>query len=281
MFQDLVALAPNVIRQQPAWVAAVVLAAAGVFWLAGGRFSRYFITLGLAATGAFVGTRLPRWWGWSVDGIGIGMGGALLLGVSGFLLDKTWVGMLLGLLIAFWAAVIAWAWLEPSAQWVWPGIQWTHDPVDLGLQIFRMCPPGLRSSLPGGAVSGMGLGLVIALFWPRMSRAILFDLLGLSLVMTVVLPIVEQQQPGWINAHLPHGPAQPMTIMALFLTGLGVQWWFLRRERKSGSDNAEQKKPRSDADVVAESQRRRPLPTGPAISGPQPAPIPPPASKAA
>ena len=63
-----------------------------------------------------------------------------------------------------------------------------------------------------------------------MSRAILFDLLGLSLVLTIVLPIVEQRQPGWINSHLPHGSAQPLIVLALFLTGLGIQWWFLRRE---------------------------------------------------
>src|SRR6476469_9726284 len=106
MFQELVALAPDSIRQQPAWVGTVVLLTAIGFWLAGGRFSRYLITLGLAAAGALVGTRLPRWWGWSVDGIGIGMCAALLLGVSGFLLDKAWLGTLLGLLIAFWAAVI-------------------------------------------------------------------------------------------------------------------------------------------------------------------------------
>src|SRR5580765_2849810 len=163
MFQDLVALAPNALRQQPTWVAAVALLAAALFWAAGGRFSRYLITLGLAAAGALIGMRLPRWWGWSVDGIGIGMCAALLLGLSGFLLDKVWTGTLLGLLIAFWAAVIAWAWLEPTAQWVWPGMQWTHDPVDLAMQVFRMCPPGLRSSLPGGAVSGMGMGLAVTL----------------------------------------------------------------------------------------------------------------------
>src|SRR5689334_120512 len=117
MLQELIALAPNIVRQQPAWVAVVVLAMAIGFWAAGGRFSRYLVTLGLAAAGALVGMRLPRWWGWSVDGIGIGMCAALLLGVSGFLLDKAWLGMLLGLLIAFWAAVIAWSGLEPIAQW--------------------------------------------------------------------------------------------------------------------------------------------------------------------
>jgi hypothetical protein len=283
MLQELVALAPNAIRQQPGWVAFVVLAAAVGFWGAGGRFSRYLITLGLAAAGALVGMRLPRWWGWSVDGIGIGMGAALLLGVSGFLLDKAWMGTLLGLLIAFWAAVIAWAWLEPSAQWVWPGIQWTHDPVDLGLQVFRMCPPGLRSSLPGGAVSGMGMGLVITLFWPRMSRAILFDLLGLSLVVAVVLPIVEQQQPGWMNAHLPQGPAQPIGVLILFLAGLGVQWFLLGREDKAPAAKVKRSgKPevRSDLGGPDAAVNRQPIYPGAANHPPQIAPTPP-ASKAA
>jgi hypothetical protein len=149
--------------------------------------------------------------------------------------------------------------------------------------VFRMCPPGLRSSLPGGAVSGMGMGLVITLFWPRMSRAILFDLLGLSLVVAVVLPIVEQQQPGWMNAHLPQGPAQPIGVLILFLAGLGVQWFLLGREDKAPAAKVKRSgKPevRSDLGGPDAAVNRQPIYPGAANHPPQIAPTPP-ASKAA
>jgi len=69
-----------------------------VLWLAGARFSRSLVTLIGVAIGTSVGMRLPGWLGWSIDGMAIGVGGAVVLGASGYLLHRSWIGLYLGAL---------------------------------------------------------------------------------------------------------------------------------------------------------------------------------------
>jgi hypothetical protein len=65
---------------------ALLMAVAGlVLWLVGARFSRSIFTLLGVAAGAWVGLRVPRWMGWEIDAMAIAIGGALVLGLAGYL----------------------------------------------------------------------------------------------------------------------------------------------------------------------------------------------------
>src|SRR5206468_9593604 len=77
-----------------ALLAALVGSAAGfVLWLAGSRFSRSLVTLLAVTVGAVLGMHLPGWFDWPIEGMGLAVGGAMVLGLSGFLLHNTWVGL--------------------------------------------------------------------------------------------------------------------------------------------------------------------------------------------
>ena len=99
----------------------------------------------------------------------------------------------------------------------------------MGLQLWQICPADLRTSLPGAAACALVMGMSLGMLWPRLSRAILCDLLGLSLIVAVALPAIEARQPGRIASVLPGSLAQAVTLAALFAVGLGVQWWWIRR----------------------------------------------------
>src|SRR5687768_5279625 len=105
MLQQLLALMPK-----EAGTFGLVVTVAGtlaglVLWLVGARFSRPLITLCTVALGGAVGMMLPRWCGWTVNGMGTAVGGAIVLGVSGYVMHRFWVGIGLGLVMCCWAAL--------------------------------------------------------------------------------------------------------------------------------------------------------------------------------
>ena len=98
-----------------------------MLWLAGSRFSRALVTLSAVGVGAYVGKHLPGWMHWEVDPIGTCFGGAMLLGILGYVYHRMWVGAGLGMLLAGWAAVITWHVMTTDQRWVCPGM----PPMDL------------------------------------------------------------------------------------------------------------------------------------------------------
>src|SRR5436190_19875812 len=103
MLQELLPLMPSQAGPAALTVAIIGMIAGAVLWLAGSRFSRSLITLSAVSLGAALGTHLPRWAGWSLDGMAPGIVGAIVLGVSAFLFHRFWVGIGLGLVLACWA----------------------------------------------------------------------------------------------------------------------------------------------------------------------------------
>src|SRR5881394_1577497 len=79
-----------------------------VLWLIGARFSRSIVTLIAVSIGALVGLRLPAWFSVPVGAWATAIGGALLLGISGYALHRMWVGAGLAFLLALWAGILVW-----------------------------------------------------------------------------------------------------------------------------------------------------------------------------
>src|SRR5215218_9169883 len=108
MVQQLLPLLPKEIGQA-ALIAALVGTFIGVgLWLAGARFSRPLITLVTVSLGAVIGRALPGWMNWNVNSMAASVGGAVVLGMSGYVMHRVWVGLGLGLLLACWAALGTW-----------------------------------------------------------------------------------------------------------------------------------------------------------------------------
>jgi hypothetical protein len=224
MLHELTTFRPAALADSAPVLALAVTAAGLGCWLAGGRFSRSLITLALVAAGAWLGVRLPRWFGWEIDGMGLGMAGAMLLGFAGYLLHRTWVGVLLGALIAVWAGVAAWVALAPGVRWAPPPLAWGWDVPELLRQVWQSLPPQVSKVIPLTTVGGLVGGVVTALVWPKLSRILAFDLLGVMLMVAVGVPAVAAHQPHWMK-YLPVATEQQVAaVVALVLVGLAVQW---------------------------------------------------------
>jgi hypothetical protein len=247
-------------------VLALALAAAGVaFWLVGGRFSRSILTLALVAAGAWVGMRLPRWFGWEIDGMGLGMTGAMLLGLAGYLLHRTWVGLLLGALLAAWAGVAAWVALAPGVRWTPPAVEWTWNFPEMLRQVWQSLPPEISKAIPLTTVGGVVSGIVASLLWPKLSRILAFDLLGVALMVVVGLPLVALYQPQWMQ-HLPRtGEQRALTLVGLLLVGVAVQWKLTPASPRKAAIPASALQP-------APARARAPVPVSPAAPAPRPGP---------
>src|SRR5688572_12193485 len=101
MFHQLISWLPQDAATTRGLVIALAVAAAGLLLsVVGARFSRSVYALAAVAAGAWVGLRVPRWTGWELDVMATAIGGALVLGFSGYLLHRAWVGLTLGLMLA-------------------------------------------------------------------------------------------------------------------------------------------------------------------------------------
>src|SRR5258706_13703111 len=77
-----------------------------VLWLIGARFSRGIVTLIAVSVGALVGLRMPAWFAVPLGAWATAVGGALLLGITGYALHRMWVGGGAALFLALWAGIL-------------------------------------------------------------------------------------------------------------------------------------------------------------------------------
>src|SRR5213075_2425858 len=150
-----------------------------VLWLVGARFSRGIVTLIAVSIGALIGLRLPAWFSVPLGAWATAVGGALLLGISGYALHRMWVGAALAFLLVVWAAVAVWnvycaghAVTLPSAY----GAQSISD-------FWASLPADFRKISPYFCGMAMVAGLIIALIWSRAAMVMLYSILGASVLM--------------------------------------------------------------------------------------------------
>jgi len=228
MLQGLLLLMPHQLGAFALWMAMAGTCLGAGLWLAGARFSRSIITLLLVAIGSIVGKLLPGWMGWSIDPMATAVGGSVVLGASGYLLHRWWVGMGFGLVLALWAALGTWMVLSPGQDWSWPmpGDSFWSD-------LWGSLSPQVQSVLPFMAGAGWISGGVVALVWPRIGVVLLYSMTGLSLALAMGLAIAELGRPGWLNWVPSQDWVQWTALAVLVLAGAGVQWWLGPASAKS------------------------------------------------
>jgi hypothetical protein len=224
MFQELLPLLPK-----EAGTLALILAMAGALvgaglWLIGAKFSRSLITLVLVSVGGGTGLFLPQWLGWNFDGWAPAILLALVLGASGLILHRFWVGMGLGLVLAGWAAVAVWTIFKGQGTWSIPKVETGMSAIAYGKVLWEGFPLEMRRVLPVacGAV-GIG-GVAAAMLWPRICIVILYSMLGVSMLVGMGLCSMNAARPQWLGALPNRSSSQLLAMLGMVAFGALLQW---------------------------------------------------------
>ncbi len=233
MVQQLLPLLPHDIGQA-ALAAALFGTLVGVgLWLAGARFSRPMITLLGVSLGAILGRALPGWMSWNLNTMAASVGGAVVLGMSGYVLHRVWVGLGLGLVLACWAVLATWTFAGESATPTWPAVDAGANPWTFAAAAWENVPLNVRKLLPYACGSALISGFLPALLWPRAAVVLLYSALGTSLLVGMGLIAVENGRPDWITVVPAHSWAQVTTLLGFVAFGAVVQWGSKKPEASS------------------------------------------------
>jgi hypothetical protein len=225
MVQQLLPLLPKELGQVALVAALTGTVIGAVLWLLGARFSRPLITLLAVGIGAVVGRQLPAWMNWNVNSMAASVGGAVVLGMSGYILHRVWVGLGLGLLLALWAAAATWVFAGGAGTpFAWPVIDATTTWPSLGQSMWDQLPDQVRKLLPYACGGATVSGFLLSLIWPKFGTVMLYSALGTSLVVVLGLLTIEATRPGWMD-HVPSQTwAQVATLLGLVAFGAIIQW---------------------------------------------------------
>jgi hypothetical protein len=209
-----------------------------IFWLTGARFSRSLVTLIGVAVGTSVGMRLPGWLGLSIDGMAIGVGGAVILGVSGYLLHRTWIGVYLGALLSLWAGIGSWIAFSRSTSGIPLSVDWKTGIFPAVESMWNQLPLPVAHNLAIAASAGLLAGVLMTIFWPRLCRVTAWSLAGVTLI--VVMAGIAQQttHSEWAAAIRINDVLQASALFSLVALGGLIQWGLTRRADRTPQPSA-------------------------------------------
>ncbi len=224
MVQQLIAWLPDQIGAAAVLIAICGAIIGATLWLAGAKFSTTLIGLATTSFGAAAGMAMPRYFGWSINGAAPAIAMAIVMGVSGFVLHRIWVGIGLGAVLAAWAALTSWASLCGDRQFVWPKYLATDNAVTYAHSIWAILPADVAHVLPYACGVAMLTGLVVTIFWPRLAIATAWSLAGVSMLVGLGAAAMEFSRPQWVN-DIPREPSsQVLGLIALVAVGAAAQW---------------------------------------------------------
>lgn len=193
-------------------------------WLLGSRFSRPILTLITVLLGAAIGMHLPVWFNWNVMGAGPAVGGALVLGISGYALPGMWVGIGFGTVLASWAAVGTWIALHNGADWNWPAIDANTTIVSYAAALWHALPPDVAKYLPWCCGAAMVSGVAMSIIWPKVALLVGWSMAGATLLVGMGVAAVNFGRPQWL-ANLPTPMWAQTSLLAMVVTlGALIQW---------------------------------------------------------
>lgn len=224
MLQELLELLPH----EPGTLALAVAVAGTIvgagLCAVGARFSRPLVSLVLVVLGAALGMALPRWLDWSISGAGPAVGGAVLLGVSGWVLHRMWVGVGLGGVLSCWAVLALWIWMRNGHVLEWPEIgASTTLPSFLG-ELWHSLPPEVARLLPYTVATAMVSGLAAAILWDHPIVILTWSAVGTTLLAIMGIATIEYGRPSWIEAVDVRSWVQVLALLAVLGLSILVQW---------------------------------------------------------
>jgi hypothetical protein len=243
MLEKLLELLPDRITQMSPALAMGLAAAGLLLGIVGARLSRSILALALVAAGTIIGLNMPHWFGWKIDPMGTAFGGAILLGLSGFLLSILWEAIVFGALLALAAAVAVWLSLAPGAAWKWPDIDWSATAVEIGIRIWQSVPVSVGRALPIGSGLGFAIGVSLMAAWPRLGRALLYSVLGMLILVLSGTIGIRQTHPDWMEKLTWNSWTQGAVFAGMVLITSIVQWLFMPRPAPRTAATPSENKP--------------------------------------
>jgi hypothetical protein len=224
MVKEVLTVLPDAVTRCPAGVAVCCAVSGLALWVVGARFSRSLLTLAGVSAGTVLGMRLPGWCGWDVEGMGVGVAGAIVLGTFAFLFHRTYIGLLLGAGIMLWAGLGVWVARAGDAQWNWRTVKWQGDTVQLLRDTWATLPPHLHRSLPIACATGLATGLMLAVFSGKLSKVLAHSLAGMTLMVLMGAVALLHTRPQWLASLPGSNLSQGAILIALVVVGAGWQW---------------------------------------------------------
>jgi len=240
MVQEVVNLLPDALVHWPPARAGVCAGVGALLWLCGARFSRSILTLVAVACGTVIGMHLPAWYGWHVDGMGLGVGGAILLGSIVFLFHGACIGLLLGGGMMLWAGTAVWLAMAGEGHWDWRAVHWEGDMIQFCRQAWEGLPHVVSRAFPVACFAGLAGGIAIAVFLPRIAKALAHSLIGVTLMIVMGALAVRTTHPGWPWSSAKFDRSQALVLIGLVLAGAVLQWLITPPAKASGSKAARQ-----------------------------------------
>jgi hypothetical protein len=238
MLREVVSLLPDVLVRCSPGKAEACAGLGVILWLCGGRFSRSILTLAAVAAGTFIGMRLPAWRGWQIDGMGLGVGGAVLLGASAFLFHRTFVALLLSGALILWAAMTVWIFMAGDNHWDWSGVYWDGDMVQYLRQAWHGLPRDVSRVFPAACFAALTAGIAIAVFLPKLAKVMAHSLTGVSLMTIMGAVAAISVRPQLLASEPGTNGSQGLMLIGLVFVGVIVQWQITPPLPRPGSNAA-------------------------------------------
>jgi len=235
MLQEMVTLLPAL--SGPRCLAACVACAiVGLgLWVGGARYSRHLMSLTLTAVGAVVGLQLPKWFGWTMNGGGTAVALAVVGGVLGFLLHRAWVGLMLGVAMSFWTALICWVLLNDDKPLAWPTVSDQTTARTYATDLWQLLPADVTRILPYAAGSAMISAICLALLWPRVATVLNWSFVGLTLLIACGIQAIVIHEPNWMTMLPAQTWAQATAFFGMIAFGSIVQWKIAPKRKQKSS----------------------------------------------
>ena len=224
MLRGLLGLFPDALLRCPPAIAAACAIGGFVLWIIGARFSRSLLALGGVALGASIGMRLPKWCGWQIDGMGLAIGSAIVLGTCAYLFHRTCIGLLLGAGLMIWSGAATWLAMAGDLYWDCKSVHWNGDVVQLLRDTWQTLPPTLAHVFPFACLIGFASGVTLAVFLPKLSKVLAHSLIGLTLMVVMGSIGLLTTHPDWVLKPIASYGVQGGLLIALVLVGAVWQW---------------------------------------------------------
>lgn len=240
MLREVLSFFPDAVVRVAPLVAAACAVLGVLLWLCGARFSRSILSLVAVAAGAVIGMKLPAWRGWQIDGMGLAVGGALVLGAGAFLCHRTCIGTLLAAGLMLWAGTGVWLLMGGDVYWDWRSVAWQGDMIQYAHDAWQLLPPNLQKVFPAACFAGLAAGISIAVYLPKLAKVLAHSLTGVTLAAVGGAIFLNANRPDLLGRIPGSDATQGLALIAIVLLGATVQWRFTPPFRRAQVTKAEQ-----------------------------------------
>ena len=236
LMQELTGILPQTLSAGGAAACAGIALAGTALWLLGAAWARPIATLCAVAAGGIAGIILPRCMGWPINTMATAVVGAIVLGLTGWLGHRLWVGLILGVVLSAWAALGTWIVLRGDYAWEWmniPNGMIDYDMLGAARAMWEHVEEPVRGALPYAAATAMVAALSMTLLFRRIGSVLSFSIAGMTLLVLAMLTLLANRQPGWLQV-MPVQPAAEIGILTgAVLLGALIQWQLLPTAREN------------------------------------------------